>query len=110
MKSRIMYIESKPDGVLGEARIGKVTFSKTGRTMYYGGKEFLKVKEGFKHNCIDLNTNEEYWISGCKKDGNDTLYGSNKPVPIDEDVRDEYWTTVRNRPDLKNVTATNYLE
>jgi len=46
MKSRIMYIECKPDGIRGEARIGRVTFSKTGRSMYYDGKEFLKVKDG----------------------------------------------------------------
>jgi hypothetical protein len=35
--------------------------------MYYDGKEFLKVKNGFKHNCIDIETGEKYWISGCKK-------------------------------------------
>ena len=105
-----MYIENKPNGIQGEARIGKVTFSKTGRTFYYQGQEFIKVRNGFKHNCIEINTGEECWISGCKKDGNDSLYGSNKPVPIDEDVREEYWTMVRNRPDLKNHSTTNYLE
>jgi hypothetical protein len=105
-----MYIEHKPDGILGEARIGRVTFSKTGRTMYYDGKEFLKVKDGFKHNCIELNSNEQYWISGCKKNGNDTLYGSTKPVEIDDDVREEYWMTIRNRPDLKNESSINYLK
>jgi hypothetical protein len=105
-----MYIESKPDGVLGDARIGRVTFSKTGRTLYYGVKEFAKVKNGFKHNCIELNSNEEYWISGCKKVGNDTLYGSSKPIAIDEDVREEYWTEIRNRPDLINETTINYLK
>ena len=33
MKSRIMYIECKSDGLTGPARIGRVTFSKTGRTL-----------------------------------------------------------------------------
>ncbi|MES2063238.1 MAG: 1-deoxy-D-xylulose-5-phosphate synthase [Bacteroidota bacterium] len=102
-----MYIENKPDGVTGYGRIGRVTFSKTLRSMYYDGKEFLKVKNGFKHNCIDIETGEEYWISGCKKDGDDTLYGGNKSIEIDEDAREEYWTVVRNRPDLMAKATSN---
>jgi len=35
MKSRIMYIESKAGGLTGPARIGRVTFSKSGATIYY---------------------------------------------------------------------------
>jgi len=53
MKSRIMYIERKAGSITGEARIGRVKFSKTGRTMYYDGKEFVKIKSGFKDNCIE---------------------------------------------------------
>jgi len=102
-----MYIEKKVSDIEGAARIGRVTFSKTLRTMYYDGKEFLKVKDGFKHNCIDRETGEEYWISGCKVNGDDTLYGGNKPVEIDEDVREEYWLTIRKRPDLNQQTKSN---
>ena len=40
MKSRIMYIEDKSNGLVGEARIGRVTFSKSGKTIYYKGKSF----------------------------------------------------------------------
>jgi hypothetical protein len=107
MKSRIMYIERKAGGVEGSARIGRVTFSKTMRTMYYDGKEFLKVKDGFKHNCVEFETGEEYWISGCKINGNDTLYGGNKPIDIDDDVREEYWFAIRKRPELKHQTKSN---
>jgi hypothetical protein len=35
MKTRIMYIEQKDDGINGPARIGRVTFSKSGRSLYY---------------------------------------------------------------------------
>jgi hypothetical protein len=107
MKSRIMYIERKADSLTGEARIGRVSFSKTLRTMYYDGKEFSKTKSGFKHNCIDVETGEEYWISGCKKNGNDTLYGGNIPIPIDEDARAAYWTTIRNMPNLSEKKFSN---
>ena len=65
-----------------------------------------KVKDGFKYNCIELSTNEEYWISGCKKDGTDTLYAI-QAIEIDEDVREEYWTMIRNKPSLKNKTVSN---
>jgi hypothetical protein len=96
MKPRIMYIECKAGGLSGPARIGRARFSKTGKTLYYRGKEFQSLKgSGFKANYIDVETGERYWISGCKKDGSDRLYGERVPVEIDEDVRDEYWTSIR---------------
>jgi hypothetical protein len=99
MKSRIMYIESKAGGLIGPARIGRVEFSKTGKTLYYRGKEFQSLKgRGFKANYYDVETGDEYWISGCKRDGSDRLYGENLPIEIDEDVRDEYWRTIRRQP------------
>ena len=71
-----MYIENKSNGLSGPARIGRVTLSKTGKTLYYQGKTFQSLKgQGFKSNYYDLETNEEYWISGPKRDGSDRLYG-----------------------------------
>ena len=101
-KTRIMYIECKVAGVVGDARIGRVTFSKTGQTIYYNGKTFSKYS-GFKSNYRDVETFEEYWISGCKKNGTDALY-SNKVV-IDKDVWDEYWTEIRNQPGMSKKEA-----
>jgi hypothetical protein len=96
MKPRIMYIESKAGGLSGPARIGRVTFSKTGRTIYYGGKTFQSLKgAGFKANFYEVNSGDEYSISGPRKDGADRLYGEALPVEIDDDVRDEYWTEIR---------------
>lgn len=104
MKSRIMYIEQKEGTTTVDARIGRVEFSKTGRTMYYKEKEFAKVK-GFKYNCIETSTNDQYWISGCKKNGNDSLY-SIKAVSIDDDVREEYWLTIRKSPELRTQSTS----
>ena len=93
-----MYIEAKPDGLTGPARIGRVSFSKSGRTLHYGGKEFRSLKGmGFKANYYDVETGEEYWISGPRKDGADRLYGERVPVEVDEDVKDEYWVGIRGR-------------
>jgi len=95
-----MYIERKGGDLTGPARIGRVSFSKTGRTLYYGGRAFQSLKgQGFKANYFDVETGEEYWISGCKKDGSDRLYGERTPVEIDDDVREEYWREIRSAPE-----------
>jgi hypothetical protein len=64
MKSRIMYIERKDDGINGPARIGRVTFSKSGRSLYYRGGHFHALRGGFKANYFDVESGVEYWISG----------------------------------------------
>lgn len=94
-----MYIESKAEGLSGPARIGRVSFSKTGSTLYYAGRSFRSLKgSGYKANYYDVDTGEHYWISGPKKDGCDRLYGERLPVEIDDDVRVEYWSTIRGDP------------
>jgi hypothetical protein len=104
-RSRIMYIENKgDDGIVGSARIGRVTFSKTGKSLYYRGQRFETLGgTGFKSNYINVETRDYYWISGCKKDGSDALYSTT--IEIDEDVREEYWTSIRNRPELKETAS-----
>jgi hypothetical protein len=120
---RVMYIESKGGGFVdpygygprsvggglhGPARIGRVTFSRTGSTLHYGGKSFQSLKgSGFKANYYCVETGEQYWISGPRRDGTDRLYKSDWPVEIDEDVREEYWTEIRKRPELKDHSTTS---
>ena len=92
---RIMYIESKGGGLIGSARIGRASFSKTGKTIYYQGKTFQSLKgAGFKSNYFEVESGEEYWISGPKRNGQDALYGGGG-AEIDEEVREEYWQTIR---------------
>lgn len=106
--TRIMYIEYKGDGLTGEARIGRVNFTKSGKSIHYGGKLFISRKgRGFKSNYFDEDTGEIYWISGCRKDGADRLYGERLPIYIDEDVREEYWTVIRELPHLKDTKVIN---
>ena len=93
---RIMYIERKAGNLTGSARIGRVAFSKTGRTLYYQGRSFKSLKgAGFKSNYYEVESEEDFWISGPRKDGADRLYGERVPVEIDEDVRVEYWREIR---------------
>jgi hypothetical protein len=100
---RIMYIECKSGGLDGPARIGWVEMSRTARSYSYGGKRFLKIKSGYKYNCIEKESGERYWISGCKKNGGDKLYGG--VVEIDEDARAEYWTEIRNAPECAHLAS-----
>jgi hypothetical protein len=61
MKSRIMYIECKGDGLNGSARIGRVAFSKPDSTIYYQGKSFQSLKgKGFNSNYFEMKTGEYY--------------------------------------------------
>jgi hypothetical protein len=94
-----MYIEDKSGGLNGTARIGRVTFSKSGRSLHYAGRTFQSLGgTGFKANYFDVETGDHFWISGPRKDGRDRLYeDSAKPVEIDPDVSDEYWRNIRGR-------------
>jgi hypothetical protein len=96
---RIMYIECKAGSLTGTARIGRVTFSKTGRTLHYRGLTFQSLKgAGFKSNYYCVETGDDFWISGPKRKGGDRMYGSVSPVEIDPDVRVEYWRDIRGQP------------
>jgi hypothetical protein len=99
MKSRIVYIESKSGGLTGSARIGRVTFSKSGATVYYRGKAFQSLRgSGFKSNYFDVATGEPYWISGPHKDGQDSLYATHVMAAVGADVVEEYWLKIRGLP------------
>ena len=94
-----MYIEDKSADLNGPARIGRVTFSKSGRSVHYQGRTFQSLKGGgFKANYFDVDTGEHFWITGPRKDGADRLYTeSSKPVEIDPDVETEYWRDIRGK-------------
>jgi hypothetical protein len=104
MKSKIMYIE--PGGGLAGAggRIGRVTFSQTGKTLRYGGSTFRTLNgRGYKANYYEVETGAWYWISGPRRDGNDALYPMT--IEIDNDTREEYWREIRKQPDLIGSTS-----
>jgi len=105
MNTKIMYLEIKSDGLRGEGRIGRVQLSKTGKTLYYGERTLVPAKGSpLKANYYDQDTHEDFWVSGAKKDGLDSLFSST--VYIDEDVREEYWVSVRGVPE--KVAETSY--
>ncbi len=97
-----MYIENKSEGHSGSAWIGLTEFSKSGQTVYFDNKALKKLKTtGISGNHFDIETGEEYWISGVKKNGEDRhKYGGGK-VMLDKDCVEEY---------LKFINAENVDE
>src|SRR5947207_1217590 len=72
METRIMYIECKTGSHAGSARIGRVTFNRTGKSLRYRDQVFRRiVGGGAKSNYTEEGTGAEYWISGCKRRGGD---------------------------------------
>jgi len=89
---RLMYIENKEGDLYGsDARIGWVTFSKTGRSIYYKDKVLKRIKGGgIAGNYFDEETGEEYWVSGVKKEGSNVHWAESANVIVDQDAKEEY--------------------
>jgi hypothetical protein len=106
--SRIMYIEAKNGDHAGEAWIGRVTFSKTGKRVYYGDQSFQRHRyPGIESNHYEITTGDDYWISGAKRTGGDRHHSHPGPVQVDEDVRVEYWTAIRGQPQRASEADAN---
>lgn len=87
---RLMYIENKSGEIAGaDARVGWVSFSKTGRTIYYRGLELTKAR-GVSGNFVHLPTGDEYWVSGVKKRGSNVHWAERASVEVDEDALEAY--------------------
>ena len=98
-----MYIEWKP-GLAGHARIGRIRKSASGKTIYYMNYMLISLKgAGYKANYVDRESGMQFWISNCRKDGNDTLYPG--VIEIDPNAQEEYWTKIRGMPENSHVTS-----
>ena len=103
MAGDVMYIEWKPD-LTGHARIGRVRKSGSGKTLYYFTYVLKSLKgRGYKANYVDQESGMQFWVSNCRKDGNDTLYPG--IVEIDPNAREEYWLKIRNLPENVHLTS-----
>ena len=97
-QTRIMYIECKSGkGHCGGARICRVAFSNSGRTLYFRGLVLQRRTWTLHHgNYLDINTGLEYWVSGPKRNGQDRHWAGGGPVRVEPDVVEEYWRDIRN--------------
>ena len=95
-QTKLLYIELKTgyqDD--GPAWIGRARFSGSGRTVYFNGRA-LKRSGGTASysNHFDLETGEDYWVSGVKKDGSDRHWAGSGKVKIERAAVEEYLAVV----------------
>jgi hypothetical protein len=92
----LRYIELKTGhSDNGPAWIARIKLSKSGRTVYFNGKALKRaVRGGISGNHFDLETGEEYWVSGVKKDGLDRHWAGSGLVAIETSAVAEYLETI----------------
>ena len=82
----------------GTAWIGIVEFSKSGKTIYFDNKALKKIKNtSASANHYDIETGNEYWVSGVKKNGADRHWAGNGKIMIDNDAVEEYLTHINQK-------------
>lgn len=92
MKTELKYIELKSGfSHYGPAWIGLVSFSKSGKTLYFDGKAFQRIgSDRMRGNYYEIQSGDEYWISGVKKNQSDRhVYGNGKTF-VEKRVLSDY--------------------
>jgi len=75
----------------GPAWIAQVTISKTGRTVYFNGKALKRTSRArAAANHYDLETGQEYWVSGVKKNGRDRHWAGLGKIHIEASAVRDY--------------------
>ena len=90
---KIKYIELKTGyNDDGPAWIGKVKYSKSGKTIYFNGLTLKSCKgQGIGANYYDLKTGLEFWVSGIKKKGWNRHWAGRGKIMIEKSLVD--WFT-----------------
>ncbi len=98
--SMLRYIELKSGfGDSGPAWIGRVILSRSKITVYFNGRAFKKARGGgVSGNYFDVESGEEFWISGVKKNGEDRHWAGSGYVLVEAAAVTEYLA-------LRNIEA-----
>lgn len=91
MSNRVMFVQLKSGHKTdkGPAWISVVRFNRSWRTATWHGKTLRRATGMLDANFYDVETTEQYWISGPHRDRRDTRYSSIRPT-IDDDAREAY--------------------
>lgn len=73
----------------GPAWISIIEFSRTGSTAYFNGMS-LKKSAGVVGNFFGIETGDEYWLSGVKKNCGDRHWAGGGIVYVDIDAESDY--------------------
>jgi hypothetical protein len=87
----LRYIELKSGyNDNGPSWIARVKVSRSGRTVYFNGKALKRASGGGIGNHYDIESGEEYWVSGIKKNGLDRHWAGSGLVAIEAAALPEY--------------------
>jgi len=100
MKNQLLYVELKQEHS-GPAWIGYGQFSKSGQMVYFDGK-LLKKGKGINSNHFDVQTGDEYWISGVKKNGEDRHSAGSGKIFLDKAAVNDYLKIIKQATLPKN--------
>ncbi|MFH9685324.1 hypothetical protein ACH4LE_03180 [Streptomyces sp. NPDC017413] len=91
MPRRIMFVQLKTgyDTDRGPSWIEWVDFSKTWGTAHFHGRTLRRAGGMFDANFYDIETGEEFWVSGPKRNRADTRYAPSAPE-VEPDAADAY--------------------
>ncbi|MFD7528867.1 MULTISPECIES: hypothetical protein [unclassified Streptomyces] len=99
MPRRLMFVQLKTgyNTDRGPSWIGWVDFSKTWSTGYFHGRTLRRAGGMSDANFYDVQTDEEFWVSGPKRDRTDTRYGPSAPE-IDPEAVEAYQAFLEGAP------------
>jgi hypothetical protein len=88
----LKYIELKSaQNGRGPAWIARVQLSKSKTTIYFNGRALCRSKgSGVAGNYFDIETGDEYWISGPKKNGADRHWAGSGRILVEAAALTEY--------------------
>lgn len=91
MPDRVMFVHLKTghNTDKGPAWISLVSFNRSWKTARWHGKTLHRSPGMFDANFYDVETDEEYWVSGPRRDQGDTRYSSITPT-VDDDAKAAY--------------------
>ena len=104
---QLVYVELKSGySGNGPAWIGKAEYSKSGRTVYFNGKALRALGgAGISGNYVNIQTRDEYWVSGVKKNQQDRHKLGSGKILVDESIVKEYLDLVGQ----SELDGTKYL-
>lgn len=107
MKTVLKYIELKTGfSHNGPAWIGLVSLSKSGKTLYFDGKAFQSLQgNGLSGNYYELESGDEYWISGVKKNQHNRHRSGGGSIYLENRSIEEYLKCI----DLPNLDLNQYI-
>jgi hypothetical protein len=90
MPDRVVFVQLKTGYPTdqGPCWICRARFTKTWQSVQFHGRT-LRRQQTVYGNFVDVESGEEWWVSGPKRDRTDARYSGQQPV-VDDEVRAEY--------------------